>query len=101
MHVTDYLLSPISGAKDPMTHDRFYLPLQQVDCMFCLFSLSCLFGNSEETSLELATVSSTYEGMRTSYEGNTAFRGRAIAQASHRDGPGLRPQVRPCGICGG
>jgi hypothetical protein len=25
MHVTDYLLSPTSGAKDPMTYDRLYL----------------------------------------------------------------------------
>jgi hypothetical protein len=64
MHVTDYLLSPTSGAKDPMAYDRFYLPLQRDDCMFCLFFLSCLFGNSEESPLDLSTVSSTYEGMR-------------------------------------
>jgi hypothetical protein len=73
MHVTDYLLSPTSGAKDPMKYDRFYLPLLQVDCIFCLFVLSWLFGISEESSLELWTVSSTYEGQRSSDEGNTAF----------------------------
>jgi hypothetical protein len=95
MLVTDYLLSPISGAKDPMTYD----------CMFCLFFLSCLFGNSEDSPLELSTISRTYEGVRTSDEGNTVFCGRAIAQAVSRMLPTaaarVRPQGRSCGICAG
>lgn len=48
MHVTDYLLSLTSGAEDPVMYVMFCPPLQRVDCIYCLFNLSCLFGISEK-----------------------------------------------------